>query len=147
MTDTIPPPPTSEEEEAVKRLTALLEIAYQPFDGSKMHGLDYDRRLVKTLREMATLTGLLLSSRQADKAKIERKDQEIAALAMVAVSRHAAVLAAEAQLQALREALEPFAEAARLAIIGGRPPHEFVGASDYDRAAALHQQEQTGRGK
>lgn len=34
----------------------------------------------------------------------------------------------------LAEALTPFAEAARLGAIGGRPPFEFASAHDYERA-------------
>lgn len=47
---------------------------------------------------------------------------------------------ARAEMDRLRAALKPFAEAARLASIGGRPPWEFVDASAYERAEALLQQ-------
>lgn len=42
--------------------------------------------------------------------------------------------AAEAERDRLREALRPFAEAARLAAISGRPPFQLCEASDYERA-------------
>ena len=38
-------------------------------------------------------------------------------------------------VEALREALEPFSEGARMAAISGRPPFEFCDAVDYERAA------------
>lgn len=37
----------------------------------------------------------------------------------------------------LAEALEPFAEGARLGSISGRPPFEFCGAADYENAETL----------
>jgi len=47
-----------------------------------------------------------------------------------------ALTALLAENERLREALEPFAEASRLAKIGGYPPFQFVGAGDYGNAEA-----------
>lgn len=42
---------------------------------------------------------------------------------------------AEARCRVLQDALAPFAEAARLALIGGYPPVNFVGAVEFEHAA------------
>jgi len=47
-----------------------------------------------------------------------------------------AITALLAENERLREALAPFAEASRLAKIGGYPPYQFVGAGDYGNAEA-----------
>ena len=47
-----------------------------------------------------------------------------------------AITALLAENERLREALAPFAEASRLAKIGGYPPFQFVGAGDYGNAEA-----------
>ena len=52
-----------------------------------------------------------------------------------------ALRAAEERERELRKALEPFSEAARLALPSGRPPSEFCDAQDYQAAR------QTLRGK
>lgn len=39
-------------------------------------------------------------------------------------------------LEALVRAAEPFSDAAKAALVSGRPPFEFVGADDYERVAA-----------
>ena len=53
----------------------------------------------------------------------------------------ARALAAEAKADALREALEPFGEAGRMAAISGRPPGEHVDANAFSRARALTQEQ------
>lgn len=47
-----------------------------------------------------------------------------------------AITALLAENERLREALAPFAEASRLAKIGGYPPYQFVAAGDYGNAEA-----------
>ena len=56
----------------------------------------------------------------------------------------ARALAAEAERDALREALEPFGEAGRMAAISGRPPGEHVDANAFSRARALTQETNDG---
>jgi hypothetical protein len=48
---------------------------------------------------------------------------------------------------AIYAALEPFAEAARLAEVSGRPPSSFVGATEFERAASALRTEPTGGGE
>ena len=47
-----------------------------------------------------------------------------------------AITALLAENERLREALAPFAEASRLAKIGGYPPYQFIKAGDYGNAEA-----------
>ena len=47
-----------------------------------------------------------------------------------------ALTALLAENERLREALAPFAEASRLAKIGGYPPYQFIKAGDYGNAEA-----------